>query len=273
MTPDPVHIISLGAGVQSSTLALMAAAGEVTPMPVAAIFADTQAEPKAVYRYLLWLTESGLLPFPVYLVTAGNLRTQIAAKRPTGQFLKVDIPAYVQSSNGDVALLNRSCTRDFKIDPIRRKVRELVGIAGKASPDHPVVCQWIGISWDEALRMKPSREPWQEMRWPLIEKRMTRQDCLRWLENRGYPKPPKSSCTFCPYHNDAQWRSLTPAEFADAVEVDRLLRSKPPQEYRSKGVLYLHRSCKPLDQVDFSTEEERGQLNMFNNECEGMCGV
>ncbi len=39
-----VHTISLGAGVQSSTMALMAAAGEITPMPAAAIFADTQAE-------------------------------------------------------------------------------------------------------------------------------------------------------------------------------------------------------------------------------------
>lgn len=36
---------------------------------------------------------------------------------------------------------------------------------------------------------------------------------------------------------------------------------------------FLHRSCKPLSEVDFSTEEERGQLDMFNNECEGMCGV
>ena len=31
------HIISLGAGVQSSTMALMAACGELMPMPVAAI--------------------------------------------------------------------------------------------------------------------------------------------------------------------------------------------------------------------------------------------
>ena len=48
MTAQPIHVLSLGAGVQSSTLALMAAAGEVTPMPTAAIFADTQAEPARV---------------------------------------------------------------------------------------------------------------------------------------------------------------------------------------------------------------------------------
>ncbi len=52
---EPIHIISLGAGVQSSTMALMAACGEITPMPTAAIFADTGDEPKAVYEWLGWL--------------------------------------------------------------------------------------------------------------------------------------------------------------------------------------------------------------------------
>ena len=47
-------ILSLGAGVQSTCLALMAAKGEVTPMPDAAIFADTH-EPKEVYEHLDWL--------------------------------------------------------------------------------------------------------------------------------------------------------------------------------------------------------------------------
>ena len=68
---DPMHILSLGAGVQSSTLALMAAKGEVGPMPMAAIFSDTQAEPKEVYDWLDWLEKQ--LPYPVYRVTAGNL--------------------------------------------------------------------------------------------------------------------------------------------------------------------------------------------------------
>jgi len=38
-TQQMKHVISLGAGVQSSTMALMAAAGEITPMPDCAIFA------------------------------------------------------------------------------------------------------------------------------------------------------------------------------------------------------------------------------------------
>ena len=65
------HYISLGAGVQSSTMALMFACGELTPMPDAAIFADTKAEPQSVYHWLTWLQKR--LPFPVHIVAKGNL--------------------------------------------------------------------------------------------------------------------------------------------------------------------------------------------------------
>lgn len=71
------RFLSLGAGVQSSTLALMIAHGEIEPVD-AAIFADTQWEPSHVYDWLDWLEKQ--LPFPVYRVTHGNLRTDTLAK-------------------------------------------------------------------------------------------------------------------------------------------------------------------------------------------------
>jgi 3'-phosphoadenosine 5'-phosphosulfate sulfotransferase (PAPS reductase)/FAD synthetase len=78
---DPLHIISLGAGVQSSTMALMAAHGEITPMPAAAVFADTQAEPASVYKWLDWLERQ--LPFPVARVTRGSLEQDgLIMRRP-----------------------------------------------------------------------------------------------------------------------------------------------------------------------------------------------
>lgn len=45
-------VISLGGGVQSSVMALMAAEGLIKPMPDFAIFADTGWEPAGVYRHL-----------------------------------------------------------------------------------------------------------------------------------------------------------------------------------------------------------------------------
>lgn len=263
------RFLSLGAGVQSSTLALMAAAGEIAA-PEAAIFADTQAEPQAVYDWLGWLEQQ--LPFPVYRVTEGSLFDVIGQPRKTGVWPIMPIPAFIQGLDGRPALANRSCTQDYKLIPIRRKVRELLGLTGRRSPDAPVATQLIGISLDEAQRMKDSREPWIRHEWPLIDLRMTRADCIAWMEARGYPRPPKSSCTFCPYHDNAQWAATKadPEAWAQAVAVDRRIREL--WHGRVPSGLFLHRSLKPLEEVDFE-KAERQQPNLFGNECEGMCGV
>jgi len=133
----------------------------------------------------------------------------------------------------------------------------------------------MNISNDEAARMKPSNVKYIVNRWPLIEQRMSRWDCLRWLERKGYPTPAKSSCIGCPFHNDAHWKAMRdndPEAWRDAVEIDKIIRDGGTQRgIRSQQ--FMHRSGKPLDKVDLSTAEDRGQLNMFNNECEGMCGV
>ena len=69
-----LRILALGAGVQSSTLLLMSLAGEL-PCLDAAIFADTQFEPQAVYDHLARLERvAHAAGVPVYRVTAGSLR-------------------------------------------------------------------------------------------------------------------------------------------------------------------------------------------------------
>lgn len=265
-------VISLGAGVQSTTMALMAARGEIGPMPDAAIFADTGAEPKGVYRHLDWLEPR--LPFPVHRVSAGNLRDEIIGAMQGRNRMDARPPFFTNTGG----MLHRQCTQDFKIIPIERKVRNLLGLRkGQRGPKHPVVEQWIGISSDEAMRMKPSRRSYIKHRWPLIELGMTRAACLRWNEERQYPRPPKSSCTFCPYHSDKQWRDLRdndPEAFAEAVMIDATIRPGMPGPKRPPGVAWwVHRSLVPLDQVDLRTDAELGQPDLFGNECEGMCGV
>jgi hypothetical protein len=144
-----------------------------------------------------------------------------------------------------------------------------------AQDDAPIVEQWIGISTDESWRMRPSRQEWIANRWPLIEAWMSREKCLRWMEEKGYRQPPRSACVFCPYHNDKEWRRLRdeePAEFARAVEWERRAQDLNKLDETAKGVPFLHASLKPLNEVDLSTAEP-GPLELFNNECEGMCGV
>lgn len=49
------RVLSLGGGVQSTTMALLAARGDFEP-PDIAIFADAGWEPQAVYDAVGWLT-------------------------------------------------------------------------------------------------------------------------------------------------------------------------------------------------------------------------
>src|SRR5580765_439703 len=191
-----LRVISLGAGVQSTTMALMAAHGELDPMPDCSIFADTGGEPAAVYRHLEWLRSPGVLPFEVHVVSNGDLwaaATRVRT-RADGQMTYIDtgIPVFLTNADGSSSGMGRrQCTREFKIDPIIRKLRSLLE-RPRISSKETLVEMWIGISTDEAMRMKPAREPWIAARWPLIERRLTRSDCLSWMERNGYPRPPKS---------------------------------------------------------------------------------
>jgi hypothetical protein len=262
-----IRILSLGAGVQSTTLSLMAARGEIGPMPDAAIFADTGWEPRHVYEHLNWLEAQ--LPFPIHRVSQGNLRQdQIDGSKPSSGRIAA-VPWFMLKPNGEKAMGRRQCTSEYKLKPIQRKVVELMG--GKRPRGG---CEmWIGISSDEMIRMKESRVKYIVNRWPLVDRRMNRQACLKWMEERQYPKPPKSSCIGCPFHSDHQWRllrDLDPEGWADAIEVDKAIR----KQGKIKAQQFMHRSCVPLDQVDLSTAADRGQIEFgFLQECEGMCGV
>lgn len=272
-----LNVLSLGAGVQSSVLALMSADGKI-PRFDCAIFADTQSEPASVYAWLEFLENT--VPFPIHRVTAGSLEarevTVRESKRNPGKlWMKNSIPAFVKKPDGKLGMLGRKCTLDFKITPITRKLRELVGIK-KAPKDKSLllVNQAIGISLDESLRMKPSRESWIKHYWPLVELGMTRKDCLAWMKQHRYPEPPRSACRFCPFHSDAEWTRLKrdePAEFELAVQFEQRLQEAAFGVLT--GVPFLHSTAVPLDQVTFKNALGHQQVDMFNNECEGLCGV
>jgi len=270
------HYLSLGAGVQSSTLALMYAVGELKPMPKAAIFADTQAEPKSVYKWLDWLRE--VLPYPVYTVSKGSLTEASLKQRTTKdgrKYSHTNIPFFTRNVDGTLGKIpHRSCTSDFKIKPINKKLRELAKV--KRGTKEPVCVSVIGISLDEMMRMKPSRDKWVTCRWPLVEKRIHRQQCIEWMEANNYPKPPRSACVYCPYHNSKSWRDLQinePEEFERAVQFERDIQAVKDNDDNIKAQVYLHRSCQPLDTIDFRSDIEKGQQTFWDEECEGMCGV
>jgi len=259
-----MYVLSLGAGVQSSALALMLARAEIGPMPECAIFADTQAEPDGVYEWLRWLER--MLPYPIHRVTAGDLAkasTTVRTSATGTTYIKPMVPAYIDRP-GQRGIAQRHCTLDYKIAVIHREIRRLR--MGRE------VTQYIGISFDELHRMKPAQQPWMHNDYPLVERRLTRGHCLEWMTAQGFPTPPRSACVFCPYHSDAEWKRLRdedPAAFASAVAYEQRLQTAYAQTPMG-GVPYLHAARVPLATVEFTDDR---QTDLFGNECEGMCGV
>lgn len=265
---EPLNVISLGAGVQSSAVLLMSYEGDL-PQADYAIFADTGWEPKAVYEHLDRLEDAVADRIPILRVSAGNIRDELMAVGTSGK--PPSPPLFVEGSDGRASLLRRQCTKAYKLAPIYRAMRELTTLPDRKRGT--AVRLWMGISLDEVERMKPNRERWVENVYPLIDHRLTRWDCQQWLATRGWSAA-KSACIGCPFHSREMWRQMkdeAPEEFEDAVAVDRAIRHAPGIK---APAAFLHRDLVPLDMVDLSRPEDRGQLTFgFTNECEGMCAL
>jgi len=267
-----LKILSLGAGVQSTTLLLMSCKGEL-PKLDCAIFADTGWEPKAVYEHFDWLkAESEKYGIPVHVVSEGNLRDHEVHSEMRNGKSPVMIP-YRTKKDGKIGMIRRQCTNHYKIKPINKFIRRsLLGLEkGQRYKGEPVTV-WKGISSDESRRATISKDWWYDFEYPLIDpSNMTRFHCIKWFE-KHYNRPlPRSACIGCPYKGPKEWAELKknyPEEWQDAIEFDRAMRKKGGE----KGDFFLTRECIPLEELDLMSPEDHGQLG-FSEECMGMCGV
>lgn len=246
---SPLTLLSLGAGVQSTTLALLAIEGAL-PKPDGAIFADTGWEPAAVYAHLDQLeTALHAAGVPLYRVSSGNLRAD--AIDPEHRYASV--PYFVRNPDGSEGMGRRQCTHEYKLKPIGRKVRELLGAAApdfRRVPKGAHATQWIGFSTDEIHRVADhDRVSYITQAYPLLDLGMSRTDCERWLRSRGWATVVKSACVGCPFHGNRQWREMRdqrPDEFADAVAFDEAIRKGGARGLPLNGEAFLHRSRVPL---------------------------
>ena len=153
----------------------------------------------------------------------------------------IAIPA--RMSNG--APGNRQCTVDFKIRVIERWQRQ----HGATKNNRAVI--GLGISMDEIQRMRnDSRIPTQTLEYPLIDLRLTRNDCRNIIADAGLPIPPKSACWFCPFQKHSEWQDMRrdkPEMFQRAIELEEHINDKRNALGRDR--VYLHPSLVPLDQA------------------------
>ena len=268
---EPLKVLALGAGVQSTALLLMSLHGDLGVERVdAAIFGDTQWERAATYAHLDRLSkECEHYGVPLYRVTAGNLRQdalerQVLGGRSGGSHKRfASMPLRIRNRNGTEGLMRRQCSAEYKLAPCHQQLRRMLGLAPRQrAPRDVAVERWLGISLDEARRAGMSKDRWVDLRYPLIEMKLTRTDCLEYLRAAGWPNVPRSSCIGCPYHNNAEWRDIRdndPEAWADACAFDAAVRHC----HGLDGEAYLHRSLLPLAEAPIDDPRAGGtQLEM-----------
>lgn len=233
-----LKVLSLGAGVQSTCLLLMSIEG-ILPKLDAAIFSDTGWEPREVYDHLDALEQvAQQAGIPIYRASRGSLPDDVLNRHKFAT-----IPAWTPGGK-----IKRQCTPKYKIEPIERTLRLLLGAerweqpcrycastgrriapwdsaagegpcsicdgtgirirVGSVPPDARAE-QWIGFSADEFERVTTAGFPsYVTPRHPLIELGWTRNQCIRWMADLGWAGVTKSSCIGCPFHDDETWLEM-----------------------------------------------------------------
>ena len=265
-----LNVLNLGAGVQSSVLALMLDKGELGPKPDVAIHADTKSDPPNVSEMVEWLSNN--LSYPVNVVSAGNVAEDLYFYRNSTGQQSNSPPLYIKHTNGKIGMGRRQCTREYKLEPIKKEMRRLLGLKkGQWWPKEPAINSILGISTDEIMRAKDSDHHAIIKSYPLIEAGLSRQDCMDWWENNApinAPKIGRSACYCCPYQNTEEWQTLKEDYtelFYKAVVIDKVVRKRI-----DNGEMYLHASGLPLQDA---IETKNDDISQFDSDCEGMCGI
>lgn len=246
-------VFSFGGGVQGRALAKLICDGK-WQTPDIAVIVDTEREKSATWAYLESVVAPALREAGVEIV-----------RIPKSAWSSWDLVEKVKGQHGpllplyiaDGGRLPAHCSSRWKKDVIKRFLRSL-GVQQAEV--------WVGISTDEVERAKKDQTDWFDIRWPLIEMRMSRADCQGLLQRCGWPHEEPSSCWCCPNVRDWEWqemRSSQPVDWASAVALERKIRSRWPR-------FFLHRQRVPLDQVDLSG----GVADLFSPGCDsGFCFI
>lgn len=201
------YILSFGAGLNSTALMIMLVEKQYPLDEV--VFADTGAEVPETYEHLkavdTYLSTQGI---PLKIVRSKNGTLYDTCWR------RKVIPSQIW----------RWSTRDYKITPIYAYYRSF-GVP---------VNQYLGIAYEERDRMKQSGVPYVNNIFPLIEKKIVRQECMDiiLLSEFDFSMPVRSGCFFCPFNSISRWTELYEKHmglFLKAKELEENSKHYPKQ--------------------------------------------
>ena len=230
-----INAWSCGGGVDSTAIAALIVEG-VLPKPDLAYMTDCGWESEITWNYVRTVTIPRLAKIGVDLQIIDS-RKYTDTEQLVDKNGNVLIPAY-SMKDGKPIKFRTHCNSGWKVSVARKWLRGL-GVEYCST--------WLGIAADEKQRARPSPLKWCQNRYPLIELNMTREDCLFYLGEHGWPRPMRTSCIICPQQSDEQWNRMKDADSIDwhrAICAERTIQEVRPD-------VYLHRSMVPLSEVDF----------------------
>jgi hypothetical protein len=163
------------------------------------VFVDTGAEYPETYEYIKYYLETG---------------REVTILTPQVEGCN-NIVDWCHKIGHAPFRMYRSCTDKFKIRIMERYFEK------------PCIVN-IGIAYDERHRVKGYKKRDIEYKYPLVERRITRQGCIELIKEADLRVPPKSGCWLCPFQPKPAWWRLGrnhPELFWKAVEIDELHES------------------------------------------------
>jgi hypothetical protein len=237
---------SYGGGTQSAAIAVLVLQGKL-PRPDIIVMADTAREATETWEYLHNVVNPALKEIGLEVEIASH---DLAKKDLWGgkEGDTLLMPVYTEGGEGR---LPSYCSAEWKREPVNRYLRSM-----GYGPKKPIV-QWFGMSVDELQRLNGSTKNWVRNAWPLcFPHRLRRIDCVRLVEDYGWPTPPKSSCWMCPHRGNSQWRHLRdnyPQDWESACNLDDEIRRIDPNTF-------VHRSGVPLREANINDDSQQLDL-------------
>lgn len=255
------QIWSCGGGRQSCAIAVLIAEGKY-PKPDISVIANTGRERFTTFPYLRQYVIPTLASVGVDLQIVDASEWSYYGTDYVDGTGGLMLPVYSFDDKGNPVKFGADCSGNWKRDAINRWLSKVHGITRSK------YFKWIGFSRSprELLRAhnmsQSKKEGNGKTRFPLIELGLTTGDCMRIVEQFGWPAPKVSACWMCPNLKDSERAELSDEEKRLANEFDMKVRAQFPNTY-------LHGSYFPLSEVDFNKPND-----LFTEVCDsGNCFV
>lgn len=254
-----LKILSCGAGMQSTALALMSCENKLkgqrvhplVPIYDLIVFADLGGEPDWVYDQVEFIRQACEKAGIRFVVLQTDLYGYYLER--FGYAYTKSIPFWTLAPDGSKAKMKRACTLDFKIIKIQQYVKyTMLGYKPRQRMRKEDIGQHemhIGFSAEEKSRSFESRNAMFVNSFPLIEMGLERADNFQYILETWGLETKASACVFCPFHRNYFFyylRKHHAENYSQLVTLDSVLEERQPgSKIHSK--LYISRSRKRIE--------------------------